>query len=75
MDYFQYFSHKIICCGCVLESPLRGDSNIHRKHMFFGELMIIKVNTLFFLFKLYEYGDVHVIFSQFDPLLQVFHIK
>ena len=25
--------HKIICCGCVLESPHRGDSNTHPKHM------------------------------------------
>ena len=27
------FLHKIICCGCVLESPHRGDSNTHPKHM------------------------------------------
>ena len=25
--------HKIICCGCVLESPQRGDSNTHPQHM------------------------------------------
>ena len=30
---FSMFLHKIICCGCVLESPHRGDSNTHRKHM------------------------------------------
>ena len=46
MDNFQYFSIKIICCGCVLESPHRGDSNTHPKHMIYGELMIIKVKTL-----------------------------
>ena len=27
------FIHKIICCGCALESPHRGDSNTHSKHM------------------------------------------
>ena len=32
MDKNQYFS-KTICCGCVLESPHRGDSNTHPKHM------------------------------------------
>ena len=26
--------HRIICCGCVLESPPRGDSNTHPEHMF-----------------------------------------
>ena len=31
--YFSIFLHKIICCGCVLESPHRGDSNTHPKHM------------------------------------------
>ena len=30
---FQYFSIKIMCCGCVLESPRRGDSNTHPQHM------------------------------------------
>ena len=30
---FSIFLHKIICCGCVLESPHRGDSNTHPKHM------------------------------------------
>ena len=30
---FSIFLHKIICCGCVLESPPRGDSNTHPKHM------------------------------------------
>ena len=28
------FLHKNICCGCVLESPRRGDSNTHPQHMF-----------------------------------------
>ena len=27
------FLHKIIYCGCVLESPHRGDSNTHPKYM------------------------------------------
>ena len=27
------FLHKIICSGCVLESPHRGDSDTHPKHM------------------------------------------
>ena len=30
---FSIFLHKIICCGCVSESPHRGDSNTHPKHM------------------------------------------
>ena len=30
---YKIFLHKIICCGCVLESPHRGDSNTHPKHM------------------------------------------
>ena len=34
-DNFQYFSIKIICCGCVLESPRRRDSNTHPQHMRF----------------------------------------
>ena len=25
--------HKIICCGCLLESPHRGDSNRYPQHM------------------------------------------
>ena len=32
-EFFRYFSITIICCGCVLESPHRGDSNTHPKHM------------------------------------------
>ena len=31
-DNFRYFSVKT-CCGCVLESPRRGDSNTHPQHM------------------------------------------
>ena len=42
------FLHKIICYGCVLESPHRGDSNTHPKHIIYGELTIIKVKTLVF---------------------------
>ena len=61
MDNFQYFINKIICYGCVLESPHRGDSNTHQKRMIFGELMIIlKGKNTGLLGKLYEYGDVHV---------------
>ena len=30
---FSICLHKIICCGCVLESPHRGDSNTYPKHM------------------------------------------
>ena len=30
---FTIYLHKIIYCGCVLESPHRGDSNTHPKHM------------------------------------------
>ena len=30
---FSIFLHKIIRCGCVLESPHQGDSNTHPKHM------------------------------------------
>ena len=26
------FLHKILCCGCVIESPHRGDSNTDQKH-------------------------------------------
>ena len=46
--YFSIFLHKIICCGCVLESPHRGDSNTHKNISFYGELMIVKVKTLVF---------------------------
>ena len=31
---FSIFLHKIICCGCVLESPHRGNSNTHPNHDF-----------------------------------------
>ena len=24
--------HGVMCCGCVLESPHRGDSNAHPRH-------------------------------------------
>ena len=27
------FLFKIICCGCVLKSPRRGDTNTHQNHM------------------------------------------
>ena len=29
----SFFLHKIICCGCVLELPHRGDSNTYPQHM------------------------------------------
>ena len=32
-DNFSIFLYKIICCECVLESPRRGDSNTHPRHM------------------------------------------
>ena len=34
--YFSIFLHKIICCGCVLESPRRGDSNeeLRKQHSY-----------------------------------------
>ena len=32
-NIFSIFLHKIICCGCVLESPQRDDSNTHPQHM------------------------------------------
>ena len=35
---FSIFLHKIICCGCVLESPHRGDSKTHPKHDFMENL-------------------------------------
>ena len=38
--------HKIICRGCVLESPSRGDSNTHPQHiLFYGE--ILKIITFY----------------------------
>ena len=33
--------HKTICCGCVLESPRRGNSNTHSQLLFYGESMKI----------------------------------
>ena len=33
LPYLPSVLHKIICCGCVLESPRRGDSNTHPQHM------------------------------------------
>ena len=41
------FFHKIICCGCVLESPCRGNSNTHPKCMILWRT-IINVITLVF---------------------------
>ena len=35
--YFSLFLHKIICCGCVIESSRWGDSNTHPQHMIFIE--------------------------------------
>ena len=32
---FLIFLLRIICCGCVLESPHRGDSNTHPSHKIF----------------------------------------
>ena len=31
--------HKIICCGCVLESSRRDDSNTHPQHMFLWRII------------------------------------
>ena len=31
--YLPEVLHKIICCGYLLESPRRGDSNISPQHM------------------------------------------
>ena len=49
---FSIFLHKIICCGCVLESPHRGDSNTHPQHMLlwriYGEFMKTNVKILVF---------------------------
>ena len=51
------FLHKIICCGCVLESPQRGDSNTHPKDMILRRTYDTNTGLLW---KLYEYRDVHV---------------
>ena len=59
MDKNQYFS-KIICCGCVLESPHRGDSNTHPQHMILWRTHDNLGKNTGLLWKLYEYGDVHV---------------
>ena len=39
------FLHKIICCGCVLESPRQGDSNTHPRHMLYRDFMIIEIKN------------------------------
>ena len=54
------FFHKIICCGCVLESPHRGDSNTHPKHMILWRTYDNYGKTTGLFLKLYEYRDVHV---------------
>ena len=44
MDNFQYYSIKS-CCGCVLESPHRGDSNTHPKHDLWRNIENLGKNT------------------------------
>ena len=47
-EKFRVF-HKIICFGCVLESPHRGDSNTHPQHMILWRTYDnYKVKTLVF---------------------------
>ena len=62
-EKFRFFYIKIICYGCVLESPHRGDSNTHPKHMIYGELMIIKVKTLVF-------SEIFMSAETFTPCIQ-----
>ena len=45
---FSIFLNKIICCGCVLESPRRGDSYTHPRHIIYRDFMIIEIKTLAF---------------------------
>ena len=33
---FWLFTPRNTCCGCLLESPRRGDSNKYPQHMFLG---------------------------------------
>ena len=53
------FLHKIICCGCVLESPRWGDSNTHPEHMILWRTYDNSGKNTGVLWK-HEYGDVHV---------------
>ena len=47
---FSIFLHRIICCGCVLGSSHRGDSNTHPKHMILWRTYdIFGKNTCFFM--------------------------
>ena len=64
-EIFSIFLHKIKCCGCVLESPHRGDSNTHPKHMILWRTYDNKVKNWYFVKTLYEYGDVHVMTKPF----------
>ena len=41
---FPLFTPRNICCGYLLESPQRGDSNKYPKHMFLGVLNTIFLN-------------------------------
>ena len=40
--FFPMFTPRNLCCGYLLESPRRGDSNKYPQHMFLGVL-----NTVF----------------------------
>ena len=47
--FFSIFLHKIICCGCVLESPRRDDSNTHLRSIILWRLIITEIKkTLIF---------------------------
>ena len=54
LDNFLIFLHKIICYGCVLESPHRGDFNTHPKHMILWRTYDNLGKTLVFSEKLFS---------------------
>ena len=42
--FFPLFTPRNICCGYLLESPQRGDSNKYPQHMFLGVLNTVFLN-------------------------------
>ena len=43
-SFFSLIYSEKICCGYLLESPQRGDSNIYPQHMFLGVLNTVFLN-------------------------------
>ena len=43
--FYHLFTPRNICCGYLLESPRRGDSNKYPQHMFLGVLNTVFLNN------------------------------